>query len=163
MAANVSTNTIASTQLTHRAAWAVGAMYALTTVHHVYGGLVDGAQGRLFVPVFIAIPLGISLGSLHLYGRTGSKAALNIFKVTTLVVFVLLLGVLHGVYAHTYKDVLFLLNGSPTLYYPLNPDEHYPPDNLFFELTGVLEVVAAYFVAMTTLALGRDQRLAVKS
>jgi H+/Cl- antiporter ClcA len=79
------------------------------------------------------------------------------------VIFVILLGLLHGGYAHLYKDILFLLDGSPALYYSLNPDEHYPPDNLFFEITGILEVVTGGLVAMTALRLYRNRSRAAHS
>ena len=69
---------------------------------------------------------------------------------------VVLSGLLHGGYAHAYKDILFLVNGPPELYYPLNPDEHYPPDNIFFEITGVLEMVTGYFIALLTYRLISD-------
>jgi hypothetical protein len=62
-------------------------------------------------------------------------------------------GLLHGGYAHAYKDVLFLTVGPAKLYYPLNPSEHYPPDDLLFEITGVLEVAAAFLVAWSTYRL----------
>jgi hypothetical protein len=44
------------------------------------------------------------------------------------------------------------------LYYPLNPSEHYPPDDLFFEITGVLETATAYLVARSTYRLIRQAR-----
>ena len=71
---------------------------------------------------------------------------------------VILSGLLHGGYAHTYKDILFLLDGPPELYYPLNPNEHYPPDDLFFEITGVLEMVTAYLIALCTFRLFRNRQ-----
>ena len=37
-------------QLIDRATLAIVAAYALTTIHHIYGGLVDGAPNRLRVP-----------------------------------------------------------------------------------------------------------------
>jgi hypothetical protein len=37
-------------QLIDRAALAIVAAYALTTIHHIYGGLVDRAPNRLRVP-----------------------------------------------------------------------------------------------------------------
>jgi hypothetical protein len=57
-----------------------------------------------------------------------------------------------------YKDVLFLLDGPPTLYYALNPNEHYPPDDVFFEITGVLELVTGYLIALFTSRLIRDKQ-----
>jgi len=40
----------------------------------------------------------------------------------------------------------------------LNPDEHYPPDDIFFEITGVLETVTGYFIALFTYRLIRDRQ-----
>src|SRR5215216_751140 len=145
-------------QLINRAALAIVAAYALTTIHHIYGGLVDRAPKRLRVPVIMAIPSLVTLGSLFRYKRTGSGAALATSSSVAVLAWVVLSGLLHGGYAHAYKDILFLVDGPPELYYPLNPDEHYPPDNIFFEITGVLEMVTAYFVALFTYRLVHDRQ-----
>ena len=144
-------------QLINRTALAILAAYALTTVHHIYGGLVDGAPNRLRVPIFMAIPSLLTLGSLYRYKRTGSGAALATSSTVAVLAWVVLSGLVHGAYAHTYKDILYLVDGPPELYYPLNPDEHYPPDDIFFEITGVLEMVTGYFIALFTYRLIRDQ------
>ena len=145
-------------QLANRTAQAILAAYGLTTVHHIYGGLVDRAPNRLRVPVIMAIPSLVTLGSLYRYKRTGSHAALATSTTVAVLAWVVLSGFLHGGYAHAYKDILFLVDGSPELYYPLNPDEHYPPDDLFFEITGVLEMVTSYFIALFTYRLIRDRQ-----
>jgi len=144
-------------QLINSAAQAILAAYALTTIHHIYGGLADRAPNRLRVPVIMAIPSLVALGSLYRYKRTGSGAALATSSTVTVLTWVVLSGLLHGGYAHAYKDILFLLGGPQELYYPLNPDEHYPPDDIFFEITGVLEMVSGYFIALFTYRLIRDQ------
>lgn len=145
-------------QLVNRAGLAVTMTYILTFIHHIYGGIVDESTNRLAVPVILAFPLLVTLGILYLYRRTGSGIALAVYSVVAVLVWVILSGILHGGYAHAYKDLLYLLNGSPELYYALNPDEHYPPDDVFFEITGVLEMVAAFFVALYTYRLIRDKR-----
>src|SRR5215208_4968182 len=144
--------------LVKRLALTILAAYALTTVHHIYGGLVDNAPDRLLVPVIMAVPSLIALASLYRYRRTGSGAALATSSIVAVLAWVVLSGLLHGGYAHAYKDILFLVDGSPKLYYPLNPDEHYPPDDIFFEITGVLETVTAYFIALFTYRLIRDRQ-----
>jgi hypothetical protein len=144
-------------QLIDRAALAILAAYALTTIHHIYGGLVDGASNRLLVPIVMAIPLLVALGSLYRYKRSGSGVALASYSIAAVLGWVILSGLVHGGYAHTYKDILFLLNGSPALYYPLNPSEHYPPDDIFFEITGVLELATGYLIALLTFRLIRDR------
>src|SRR5829696_7895465 len=145
-------------QLINSAAQAILAAYALTTIHHIYGGLADRAPNRLRVPVIMAIPSLVALGSLYRYKRTGSGAALATSSTVAVLAWVVLSGLVHGGYAHAYKDILFLVDGPPELYYPLNPDEHYPPDDLFFEVTGVLEVVTACLVALCTYRLVRERR-----
>jgi hypothetical protein len=145
-------------QLANRTAQAILAAYGLTTVHHIYGGLVDGAPNRLRVPVIMAIPSLVALEALRRYKRTGSQAALATSTTVAVLAWVVLSGFLHGGYAHAFKDVLFLVNGPPALYYPLNPDEHYPPDDIFFEITGMLETVTAYFIAIFTYRLIRDRQ-----
>jgi hypothetical protein len=145
-------------QLINRAALAILAAYGLTSIHHIYGGLVDGATNRLFVPIIMAIPSSAALVLLYRYKRTGSGVALASFSIVAVLGWVILSGLLHGGYAHTYKDILFLVNGPPELYYPLNPSEHYPPDDVFFEITGVLEMVSAYVIALLTFRLIRDRQ-----
>jgi hypothetical protein len=152
--------TMTTSQLINRAAQSILALYAITFIHHVYGGIVDGDTKRLYVPIIGAIPLLITQFSLYQYRRTRGGIALASFSIVTVLWWVIIHGLLHGGYAHTYKDILFL-SGVPTdmvqkFYYPLNPTEHYPPDNILFEVTGVLEMVTAYFVALFTLRLIRD-------
>jgi hypothetical protein len=144
-------------RLANRTALAILTAYGLTTVHHIYGGIVDGAPNRLRVPFIMALPSLVALGSLHRYKRTGSRAALAASSTVAVLAWVVLSGLVHGGYAHAYKDILFLADGSPQLYYPLNPDEHYPPDDIFFEITGVLEMVTAYVIALFTYRLVRDR------
>ncbi len=134
------------------AALTIVAVYALTTIHHIFGGLVDAADDRLVIPAILAPLVVIALVSLYALRRTGSVGALITFGAVALL-WVLLLGLFHGGYAHLYKDIVFLVDGPPSLYYPLNPSEHYPPDNIFFEVTGVLDAVAAAFVAFATMRL----------
>ncbi len=64
-------------QLINRSALVIVAAYALTTIHHIYGEFADRrASNRLYVPIFMAIPSLVTLGSLYRYKRTGSGAAL---------------------------------------------------------------------------------------
>jgi hypothetical protein len=144
-------------KLIKRAALAIGLAYTLTTVHHIYGGLVDSAPNRLRIPIIMAIPSAVAIASLYRYRRTGSRAALITAGTVGSLAWVVLSGLLHGGYAHAYKDVHFLLNGPPRLYHPLNPSEHYPPDDLFFEITGVLEIGTALLVAFSMYRLVRDR------
>jgi hypothetical protein len=148
----MSTITAYTTSLIGQAAVALLAAYALTTIHHLYGGVVDKASNRLLVPVILAPFIVIAMASLYLLQRSGNGITLIPFGIVALL-WTLLLGLLHGGYAHLYKDILFLVGGPARLYYSLNPGEHYPPDNAFFEVTGALDLVAAAFVAGATVRL----------
>lgn len=144
-------------RLVNRTAISILAAYALTTAHHIYGGL-DGAPNRLRVPFIMAVPSLVALGALRRYKQTGSEPALATAGSVTVLAWGILSGIVHGGYAHAYKDILFLLDGPPQLYYPLNPDEHYPPDDAFFEVTGVLETVTGFFVTLFMYRLIRAGR-----
>jgi hypothetical protein len=152
--------TTTTRQFINRAALASLAAYAVTSIHHVYGGLFGRAPApnRLRVPIIMAPPLLIMLVSLYRYRRRGSWLALSSFSSVAMLFFVILLGLLHGGYAHAYKDILYLVAGPPQLYYSLNPDEHYPPDDIFFEITGVLDMLTGYLVALSTVRLIRDRQ-----
>lgn len=151
-------------RLIKKVAYTIAILYGITSIHHIYGGIVDSDPKRLFVPVLAAAPLLITQRALHVYRRTGSKTAMQWLNVLVIIWWVGIQGLLHGAYAHVYKDLLYLA-GVPTsevhrYYYNLNPAEHYPPDNLFFELTGGLEFVTAYVVALYTLRLNQDRQKA---
>ena len=66
-------------QIINKAALASLGAYALTSIHHVYGGLFAGgpAPNRLLVPIIMAVPLLIMLVSLYRHRRTGSRVALS--------------------------------------------------------------------------------------
>lgn len=131
-------------------------LFAVTTVHHLYGGLVLGSPNRLLVPVLLLPLVGAAVAALAVFRRTGRTAAVRTY-VTIAFVLAGLLGIVHSAYSHLYKDVLFLVGGSPDLYVLLNPDEHYPPDDVFFEVTGTIELAAAIAVAATAIRLLRPR------
>jgi hypothetical protein len=90
-------------QSINRITLAILAAYTLTTIHHIYGGLVDRAPNRLRVPLIMAIPSLVTLGSLYRYKRTGSGAALATSSTVAVLAWVVLSGLLHGGYAHAYS------------------------------------------------------------
>ena len=68
----------------------------------------------------------VALGSLRVLRRSGRRIALELFATVAILVGVILLGGLHGAYAHLYKDVVYLLDAPAHRYVALNPNEHYP-------------------------------------
>lgn len=156
-----------TTRLIRMTGIALVAEYAITTVHHVYGGVIYRSRERLFVAPIAVIPLLITLGFLYLYKRTRSGVALTLFSSITTLFWVITIGLFEGGYNHTFKDLLFLAKGPSTttykLYRPFLFFEYiYPPNDIFIETTGVLTLVAASFPALFTYRLlrGRHDRKA---
>jgi hypothetical protein len=145
-------------RLTAQALAALATAYGITTVHHLYGGVADGSTRRLMVPLILLPAVLASAGVLVGYRRTGRHTLLVVYACLVTVVVVGLLGLFHGGYAHVYKDLVFLTGAPASWYVGLNPDEHYPPDDLFFELTGVLDLAAAALVGVTTLRMVQAAR-----
>ena len=140
------------------------AQLALTSIHHVYGGIVYDSATRMSMPIFAAIELLIVLGILFWYRRTKSSVALTLFSVLIALVGVVQ-GLFHTLYGHAYKDVLFLI-GIPVervrhFFLPVRPNDFiYPPNDVFFEATGLLELVTIYLLITFTYRLIRNRQSA---
>jgi hypothetical protein len=94
---------------------AVSTLWLLTTVHHVYGGLVDDVPARFAVPFITGAFAATALFGLWVYARSGRRVAL-VTATAAAVVLATVQGGLHGLYAHVWKDVVFL-TGAPTSWY----------------------------------------------
>ncbi len=126
---------------------AILVQYLLTLVHHLYGGLVFGTPERLVIAAVVTAILVVTLGLLYLYRRTGSATAL-VFSLSLIVLFwVVLLGGYEGGYNHVYQTVRFLAGVDVPNY----------PRDAFFQVTGILTFVAAYFPARAAWCLAADR------
>jgi hypothetical protein len=136
------------------AALAVVFEYLITSAHHVHGGLVYDSPQKLMTPLIFAVPLALTLALLHRYGRTRSSDVLTLFSVTCVAVWVLVLGTFEGGYNHTTKLTLFFVGVPPSVMESVFPSYEYVlPNDVFFEATGVLTLVASYFPALYTYRL----------
>lgn len=139
------------------------AQVALTSIHHVYGGLLYDSTFRLSMPIIAVVELPIVLGLLFWYRQNRSGVALVLFCIVAALVGVVL-GLIHTLYGHLYKDILFLA-GIPAdtvrnFFLPVIPNDFiYPPNDLFFEATGVLELATICLIAIFTYRLIRNWRL----
>ena len=52
------------------------ALYVVTTIHHLYGGLFLSSPNRLLVPALLLLPFAAAILALVVYRRTRSRAAL---------------------------------------------------------------------------------------
>ncbi|MCP3141678.1 hypothetical protein [Pyxidicoccus xibeiensis] len=136
------------------------AVLLLTSVHHAYGAALYRTPWRLHMVGVAAVTAVVLLGSLALLlARPGSLVALGVFTLTTLGMPVGMIGVFEGVYNHVLKNVLFFAGTSRSLLERLFPPPTYElPDDLLFELTGVLQVPPAVLAAVFLLHVFRERR-----
>lgn len=72
-------------------------------------------------------------------------------------------GLFHGLYGHAYKDLLYLI-GVPSdtvrnYFSPALPEDFvYPPNDWFFEATGLLQLITIFLIAFFTYRLIRNRK-----
>jgi hypothetical protein len=136
----------------NRATVAATAVLLLTTVHHLYGARVYRTPWRrhaAIVSTLASVLIGGSLSLLRRHGTdTTGKLAFWAFTGANLAFPIVGFGLFEGGYNHLVKDVLYFSGASPTVMRRLYPPPRYElPDNVFFEVTGVLQVVPAAVTA----------------
>lgn len=128
------------------AAFAVAAL-VLTTVHHAYGAYVYDTPWRLHVAYVSGLTGALIAGTLIVMSRRGThntlgRTALWIFIAATVVVPVAGVGLFEGAYNHVLKNAMCFGGAPAPLLDRLFPPPMYEiPNNLFFEMTGVMQVV----------------------
>jgi hypothetical protein len=124
-----------------RSAVASLAVLLLTSVHHAYGAFVYRTPWRLHMVGVAAVTAVVLLGALAL---SRARWAFFLFALTTLAVPVGMVGAFEGFYNHVLKNVFYFGGASGALLERLFPPPTYElPNDFFFELTGVLQVVPA--------------------
>ena len=139
------------------------ATLVLTSVHHVYGAFRYDTPWRnhaAFISLFVIVALVVAF-AVYRRGpatRAGGLAGWGLI-VLSVVFAVLVFGAFEGGYNHVLKDLLFLV-GAPaewlTRLFP--PPKYEMPNDLVFEVTGVLQVVPAAFTALAALRFGAALR-----
>lgn len=135
-------------------------MMMLTSIHHVYGAVIYNTPWRLHV-LFLSIPV-ISVTALLTYfikRKDNLKTSLLFWLHWSIILIgsIALIGVFEGVYNHFFKDLLFYAGVNRFTLLKLFPPPTYEmPNDLFFELTGVLQAVVVvilinWFIRLTFL------------
>jgi hypothetical protein len=105
------------------------AEYVITCIHHVDEGLGFAfgffRLNSLLAPLTFGIPLVITLGLLYLYQKTRHRFVLMIFGITTILWWVIGIGIEDGFYNHTLSVLLFLLKVPLQIMKKIYPT--YPP------------------------------------
>jgi hypothetical protein len=130
---------------------------ALFAVHHVYGAVRYHTPWRMHgavVALLSALPLYAAF-AMHSRSRAAEWALIGLAYVGP----VMLVGVFEGFYNHLTKNVLFLGGASPELLAALFPPPTYElPDDAWFEISGVLQVVPAMLTARAGVGWLRARR-----
>ena len=139
-------------QLMSRVAWFALAVLLLTTVHHVYGAYVYQTPWRLHAAYVSGFTAAAILASLRIVWRGTDDAfsaiAFWLFAGVTLLIPVLTIGLFEGAYNHVVKDALYFAGASAARLNRMFPPPTYEmPNDVFFEMTGVMQVVPASLTA----------------
>jgi hypothetical protein len=158
-------NVISETMLraAKRATLGTVAICVVTTVHHVYGAYIYNTPWRVHAAVVSGLATALIAVSLWLLRNRSGDAigavASWTFLVVTLLVPFLGFGVFEGAYNHALKDVLYCAHVSPGLMTALFPPPTYEmPNDLFFEVTGVMHVVPGFFTGYWLYRFLRERR-----
>ncbi len=135
------------------------ATLGLTTIHHVYGGLVYGTPWRLHGSA-VAIAIGAALIVLSiLYNGTHRKVFGYVLGAAVLLMPVLGTGLFEGGYNHLLKNVLFAVGAPRDLMLRMFPPPTYElPNDAFFEVTGIAQIIPAAFAALASIRFLRALR-----
>lgn len=135
-----------------RALVAAGAVLAMTSVHHVYGAIHYATPWRYHAVHVSGVVLVVLLGAYGLGrakpGTSAGRAADWVLWGVTWLVPVLLIGGFEGLYNHVLKNALYwggLPAGWMTSLFP--PPTYEMPNDLIFEITGLLQVPPAAVAA----------------
>ena len=146
-----------------RAAKALGIAATTETVitigHFVYGARAYDDPGRLHVVGPAALFLIATVAVIALFLRRANKLHLAVVALVAAVPYVGIFGLFHGAYNHLIKVVLFHAGASDeTLEKLFMSTDYVRPDNIAFELSGILGFVAAIFVSYWLIRLVREWR-----
>ena len=127
-------------------------LMGLTSVHHLYGAIAYHTSWRLHVLLF-SIPVIVVTLLLH---RAASRPSVFwLYWIITLLAAIILIGIFEGLYNHVLKNILFFSGFPKSSMEKLYPRGAYEmPDNLFFEISGILQGIIAipliiYFIRLT--------------
>jgi hypothetical protein len=128
------------------------AVLLLTSVHHAYGAYAYDTPWRYHAVAVSGVTALLILGARALARRQTSglfhRVAQTVFVLAILGVPVLAFGAFEGFYNHVMKNLLYFGGATPALTTRLFPPPTYElPNDAFFEITGILQVVPAALAA----------------
>jgi hypothetical protein len=124
----------------------------ITSIHHAYGAYVYDTPWRYHAVFVAGVTAPLIVGALAVLRSRPSgllrTLAYGVFVLGSLGVSVLMFGLFEGLYNHVVKNVLYFGGASTGLMLRLFPPPSYElPNDVFFEITGILQVVPAALAA----------------
>ena len=149
---------LSETQLAKRVLASSVAVFTLTSIHHSYGAYVYDTPWRLHAVMVSGAVTLLMAGLLRVSQFSGAprraNAATYAFVVMGSLVMFVGFGMFEGGYNHLVKDILYFSNVSPELMRQLYPAGRYElPNDSFFEITGVLQILPGAFTGSYLLLL----------
>lgn len=139
----------------------VAVLVVLTSAHHAYGAFVYQTPWRLHtLPInfiiFFVVSGFIFYSHKNLpWGRGARVLAVGLILLTWLG----WVGLYEGFYNHLIKDCLYFLGFSPAVMNTMFPSPMYEmPNNLIFELTGILQLLPLPYIAIYSFKCLRDSK-----
>jgi hypothetical protein len=134
---------------------------ALTIGHFVYGAELYDDPSRLHVvgPAIAFLVIAGALGVLYLWRPRWWTLAL--FALELVAVDIGLLGIYHGAFNHAVKDILYHVGvGAERLQQIFDSPDFTVPNDVVYEVTGLLTAVFATYVGIYLVRLVRASRKA---
>jgi hypothetical protein len=141
---------------------AAAALLMLTVFHHVYGAVLYETPWRNHVAL-IVVPVLLAMIAAHEIHRRNPDTPLGAGSLWAFLALatvpIVVLGIFEGGYNHLVKDLLFFAGLRADLLDRLFPDSLYEmPDDLIFEVSGVLQLVVAASAARRLVRLWRERK-----
>ena len=119
------------------------AMMIATSIHHIYGAVIYHTPWRLHV-LIVSMPMiivSIIASRLLIWRNLSWKTSLLwSYRSIVLIFSVILIGGFEGVYNHLLKNIFFFSGvNKPTLIQMFPPPTYVMPNDVLFEITGVLQ------------------------
>jgi hypothetical protein len=144
------------------------AVLLITSIHHAYGAYIYNTPWRYHAVLVASITAPLIFGALAVVrarpaGPLGTLAH-GLFVLATLGVAILMIGTFEGLYNHVVKNLLYFGGASSALMTRLFPPPTYElPNDAFFEITGILQVVPAALAAWYLYRMTQGRRTAHKA
>jgi hypothetical protein len=142
---------------------AVGGL-VLTVIHHLYGARLYDAPFRQHVafgilPVLLVLILAYWVHRRRPLTSLG-RVSLWVFMAVTLIVPVGMIGLFEGGYNHLVKNLLYFGGASRATLDQLFPPPAYEmPNDLWFEVTGILQFFVGLYAGYCLVRLWRESRI----